>query len=244
MIFLFTDYGCFDHYVGLLKTAIWAHAPSSIVVDLLHQAPVFNIMASAHLLAAMSAQLPNACVCVAVVDPGVGSERGAVVMWADEKWYVGPDNGLFSVLAGRARKVELWRIDWRPENLSVSFHGRDLFAPVAAWIEKGAFPHDKLACVSHLQVGLDSGDLAEVIYIDHYGNLLTGLRAAQVPREITFLFGSHLIKYARVFSVAVHGHLFWYENSLGLVEFALNGSSAAQYLNARIGDQFEIHLAA
>lgn len=242
MIFLFTDYGSFDPYCGLLKAAIWGNAPDAIIVDLLHQAPDFNITASAHMLAAMSDQFPVASVCVAVIDPGVGSERDAVVMRADEKWFVGPDNGLLSVVAGRARKSELWRIDWRPEKLSVSFHGRDLFAPVAAWIEKGAFPHDKLSCIPRLQVVLDSGDRADVIYIDHYGNLLTGLRATQIPRETTFLFGSRWIEHSRVFSDAMPGRLFWYENSFGMVEFALNGSSAAHFLGARIGDQFEIHL--
>jgi hypothetical protein len=242
MIFLFTDYGSFDPYGGLLKAAVWGHAPGAIVVDLLHQAPDFNITASAHMLAAMSVQFPIASVCVAVIDPGVGSERDAVVMRADKKWFVGPDNGLLSVVAGRARKSELWRIDWRPDKLSASFHGRDLFAPVAAWIEKGAFPHDKLACISRFQVGLDSGDLAEVVYIDHYGNLLTGIRAAQIPRETTFLLGSCLIEYSRVFSDAMPGRLFWYENSLGVVEFALNGSSAAHFMGTRIGDQFEIRL--
>lgn len=242
MIFLYTDYGSVDPYPGLMKAAIWERAQGACIVDLLHHAPDFNISASAHLLAAMSSQFPIESICVAVIDPGVGSERDAVVMRADEKWYVGPDNGLLSVVAGRAKSTEMWRIDWRPENLSVSFHGRDLFAPVAAWIEEGAVPHDKLSSISRFKRSLDCGDLSEVVYVDHYGNLLTGVRAAQVRREMTFIFGSHLIEYARVFSEAMPGHPFWYVNSLGLVEFALNGDSAAHFLNAAIGDRFEGYL--
>lgn len=242
MILLFTDYGISDPYCGLMKSVIRDISPDAAIIDLLHHAPDFNILASAHLLAAMSSRISIGSVCVAVVDPGVGSERNAVVMLADEKWFIGPDNGLLSVVAERANKVELWRIDWRPENLSNSFHGRDLFAPIAAWIENGAFPHSKLSDLARLHVSLNSHDLAEVIYIDHYGNILTGVRAIKVTRDTRFIFGSRLITYARVFSDAIPGKPFWYGNSLGLVEFALSGDSAAQFMGASVGDQFEIHL--
>ncbi|MDP2961241.1 MAG: SAM-dependent chlorinase/fluorinase [Sulfurimicrobium sp.] len=242
MILLFTDYGSADPYSGLMRVAIWAHAPDVAIVDLLHEAPSFNTHASAHLLSAMSSCFPIGSVCVAVVDPGVGSARNAVVMHADEKWYVGPDNGLLSVVAGRALQSELWRIDWRPEYLSDSFHGRDLFAPIAAWIDRGAFPHSKLSEIERLNIGLDYSDLAEVIYIDHYGNIMTGMRAAQIQRNAQFLFGSSAIEFARVFSDGLSGRPFWYKNSLGLVEFAINGASAALFLGAQVGDQFEVYL--
>ena len=101
------------------------------VIDLLHDAPSFNVQASAHLLAALSMQIPPGSVTLAVVDPGVGGPRDAVALEADGNWYIGPDNGLLSVLAVRAKACTYWRITWRPEKLSASFHGRDLFAPVA-----------------------------------------------------------------------------------------------------------------
>lgn len=242
MILLFTDYGTSDPYCGLMKAEIWKHAPSSLIVDVLHQAPDFNTLASAHLLAAMSSGFPVGSVCLAVVDPGVGSERAAVVMLADEKWYVGPDNGLLSIVAGRATKVEQWQIAWQPQGLSASFHGRDLFAPIAAWIDVGAFPHGKLNDIARLQVSHDSGELYEVIYIDHYGNLLTGVRAAQVTRTTRFAMGDEHLAFAPVFCDAVPGRPFWYENSLGLVEFALNGASAAVYFGARVGARFGVQL--
>ncbi len=242
MIFLFTDYGLSDPYCGLLRAAIWSHAPGAEIVDLLHCAPDFNAKASAHLLASMSSGFPSGSVCIAVIDPGVGSARDAVVMRADGKWYVGPDNGLLSVVAGRSGIVELWRINWRPQNLSVSFHGRDLFAPVGAALERGTFPSDKVSEISGLQVALNCGDLFEVIFVDHYGNAMTGVRAEPVPHGTVFMMGSRLIGHARVFSEVKPGHLFWYENSLGLVEFALNGTSAAQLLGLRVGDQFKMRL--
>lgn len=243
MILLFTDYGASDPYSGLMKAAILEHAPNAAMLDVLHHAPDFNIAASAHLLAAMSAGFPAGSLCLAIVDPGVGSERDGVVLHADGKWFVGPDNGLLSVLAGRAERWKLWRIDWRPARLSASFHGRDLFAPIAAWIDQGAFPHARLSEIERLRFNLDCGDLAEVIYIDHFGNLLTGMRAGQVPHGSRFKVGSCEINWARVFSDAEPGCLFWYENSLGLVEFALNGASAAQFLGAQVGDQFVMLLA-
>lgn len=239
MIFLFTDYGISDPYCGLMKAAIWLHAPSSTVVDLLHNVPNHNVTSGAHLLAALSSGLPVGSVCLAVIDPGVGSSRDAVVMLADERWYVGPDNGLLSIVAERASNVNFWRIDWKPQHLSASFHGRDLFAPIAAWIEMGAFPHGKLSDVARLQVDLSGSDREEIIYIDHFGNLLTGVRAEKVSLETRFRVGSCVVAYARVFSDAIPGHPFWYENSLGIVEFAVNSGSAAEFLGVRVGDHFE-----
>lgn len=236
MIFLFTDYGAVDLYSGQLHVAIRSHAPGVEIVDLLHTAPNFDVKASAHLLAALLPQFQVACVCLAIVDPGVGSSRDAVVMQADGKWYVGPDNGLLAVVAARASKVELWRITWRPQNLSRSFHGRDLFAPIAAQIEKGDFPHGKLASTLRLQVELDAGDLAEVIYIDHYGNAMTGLRAGSIPHSAKLQLGLVELSYAPVFSEGPDDRPFWYENSIGLIEIALNCGNAAVLLDIKVGD--------
>lgn len=236
MILLFTDYGAHDLYSGQVRAAILAHAPGVEIVDLLHTAPNFDIKSSAHLLAALVPQFQIACVCLAVVDPGVGTRRDAVVMLADEKWYVGPDNGLLSIVAARASKIELWRITWRPEKLSRSFHGRDLFAPIAALIEKGAFPHGKLADTVRLQVAFDAADLAEIIYLDHYGNAITGLRAGAVQQGDKLYLGSAVLSYAPVFADAPEGLPFWYENSIGLIEIALNNGSAAARLGLEVGN--------
>lgn len=237
MIHLFTDYGGADPYVGQVKAAIIALAPQVQVVDLLHSVPNFDIQAGAHLLAALAQQFQIGSVCLAVVDPGVGSTREAVVMLADERWYIGPDNGLLSVVAARASKVELWNIVWRPENISHSFHGRDLFAPIAAWVDIGAFPHGKLADSVSLQVQLDAGDLLKVIYIDHYGNAMTGVRAGVLDYSRRIAAGPETLSYAPVFSDVLRGRGFWYENSLGLVEIAVNRGSAAHQLGLGVGDQ-------
>lgn len=240
MIVLFTDFGVDDVYVGQLKLVLQQQAPSVPVNDLLHSAPNFDARASAHLLAALQAYYPAGSVFTAVVDSSVGSEREAAVLHADGKWFVGPDNGLLSVVAARAQDVLTWRITWQPEKLSASFHGRDLFAPVAAWIAAGSFPVDKLESTPLLQVRLDAGDLAEVIYIDHYGNAMTGLRARHIPRDGRLGVDGREIPYARVFSDAAPGEAFWYGNSIGLAEIAVNRASAAQLLGLRVGQPVDV----
>lgn len=233
-IFLFTDFGSADLYVGQVKTVLQQRAPKEPVIDLLHDAPAFNAKAGAHLLAALTARLPKDSVTLAVVDPGVGSAREPVAVLADDRWLVGPDNGLISVAAARARKCEVRSIGWKPESLSASFHGRDLFAPVAAMLARGDRKRAKLKRAA-LAVTFGADDLGEVIYVDHFGNLLTGLRAGSVPRDRGLTINGRVIRYARVFSEVKAGELFWYENSLGLVEVAANSASAQQLLGSGPG---------
>lgn len=242
MILLFTDYGVADLYVGQIRAVIATHAPCAEVIDLLHVVPNFGIEPGAHLLAALVPQFQLGSVCLAVVDPGVGSNRDAIVMLADEIWYVGPDNGLLSVVAARASRLEVWRISWRPENLSRTFHGRDLFAPIAAWIERGEFPHGKLVDTVSLRVQLEPGDLAEIIYLDHYGNAMTGLRSSSLAPGARIAIGGMELGYAPLFSDAEPGKPFWYGNSIGLVEVAINSASAMDLLNLEIGDTVRVLL--
>ena len=211
------------------------HAPDVAVIDLLHDAPAFNVRAGAHLLAALAAQIPYASVTLAVVDPGVGGARDAVAVDIGGRWFVGPDNGLLSVLAARADSSAVWRITWQPENMAPSFHGRDLFAPVAAKLATSDSFGGKAVRVAGLNVDFGAADLAEIIYIDHYGNAFTGLRAHLLANESRVAVGAQSLDHARVFSAAPAGTVFWYANSLGLVELAGNGCSAAAQLGLAIG---------
>jgi S-adenosylmethionine hydrolase len=174
-------------------------------------------------------------VIIGVVDPGVGSERGAVVVSADGRWCVGPDNGLFSVVAARAPSRKVWRVIGPAAGVSASFHGRDLFAPIAAAIATGRFPNDGIAAATDLEVSLGGDDLAEIVYIDHYGNAWTGLRAAGLSPARSLLAAGREIPHARVFADVPAGAAFWYGNSSGLVEIAVNRASAAETLGLAIG---------
>jgi hypothetical protein len=236
MIFLFTDFGASDLYVGQVKAVLHQRAPGAQVVDLLHEAPAFNVKAGAHLLAALAGRIPAGSVTLAVVDPGVGGARKPVAVLAGDRWFVGPDNGLLSVVAARANQAEAFAIDWKPESLSASFHGRDLFAPIAAMLARGDRQAAGLGRKTGLVHDFGENDLAEIIYVDHYGNAMTGLRAGGVPRHGRLLVNDRSIERARVFSEVPQGEIFWYENSLGLAEIAANAASAAGALGLRIGD--------
>jgi S-adenosylmethionine hydrolase len=175
------------------------------------------------------------CVTLAVVDPGVGGPRAPVATLADRRWFVGPDNGLMSVVVARANTCEAHSIGWRPQALSASFHGRDLFAPVAAMLARGRRKAAKLR-KTQLAVSFGAEDLGEVIYLDHFGSLVTGLRAAAIPPGCRLAAGGRYIPHARVFSEVRQGEVFWYGNSLGLVEIAAHCASAAQALGLKVGD--------
>ena len=238
MIVLFTDFGSHDPYVGQVKARLLEHAPGIPQIDLLHEVPDFNPHAGAHLLAALAPQFPMGSVFLAVVDPGVGTPRGAVVVEADGRWYVGPDNGLLSVVTERSSAAQVWRIAWRPAVLSATFHGRDLFAPVAAAIAQGAFPEDKLERVDQLGVAFDAGDLPRVIYVDHYGNAWTGVRGGAPGMQVSV--AGRALPHAGTYGVAGKGEGFWFVNSVGLVELAVNRGSAAAILGLKVGDLVQV----
>ena len=234
MIVLFTDFGVRDPYVGQVKARLAEHAPAQQVVDLLHEVPDFNAHAGAHLMAAFAPGFPTGSVFLAVVDPGVGTPRDAVVAFAGGRWFVGPDNGLLSVVAARHADTRLWRITWQSPDLSSTFHGRDLFAPIAADIARGEFPGDKLSLTDKLKVEFDAGDLTRVIYIDHYGNAWTGVRG--VLKDARVSAAGQQFRHGDSFGFVGKGEGFWFINSVGLLELAVNRGSAATVFGLKVGD--------
>lgn len=238
MIVLFTDFGSRDPYVGQVKARLAEHAPQHPVVDLLHDVPDFDARAGAHLLAAFAGGLPPGTVFLAVVDPGVGTARDAVVVLAGGRWFVGPDNGLLSVVAARSPDTRIWRIDWRPSGLSHTFHGRDLFAVIAAEIARGTFPSDKLAQRDALGVAFGADDLPQVIYLDHYGNAWTGVR--KVPAHAHVRAAGVSFRHSDSFGFVGCGEGFWFINSVGLLELAVNRGSAAETFGLGLGDPVQV----
>lgn len=238
VIFLFTDFTRDGPYVGQIQAVLAAQAPGVPVIDLMQDAPAFAPKPAAYLLAALAADFPEGAICVGVVDPGVGTARPPVVVEADGRRFVGPGNGLFELVARRATAALTRCIGWRPEALSASFHGRDLFAPVAAMLATGSAPGDLLAPQPAEDIpGADwPDDLPEIIYIDGFGNLMTGLRAGSVPPDATMRAGGAAISPARVFGDAPAAAPFWYANSCGLAEIAVPSGSAAATLGLAIGD--------
>ncbi len=235
MIMLFTDYGWAGPYLGQVQAALHRLAPGEKVINLLADAPRNNPRASAYLLAACSRACgaPPGTIFFAVVDPGVGNfQHQPVIISADGQWYVGPDNGLFDLVCRRAAEVQCWHIDYRPETLSASFYGRDLYAPTAARLSSNEIPSVKTLWKDRHDW---PDDLAEIIYIDHFGNCMAGVRAEMPEHNRVIRVNGFAVSYAHTFSSVPPGAAFWYCNSQKLVEIAVNGGSAAELLDLDIG---------
>lgn len=236
MIFLFTDYGLEGPYIGQVETVLYQQAPNAKVINLMADAPRNNPKASAYLLASLVSHTSEGSILFCVVDPGVGSNKDKpVVLKIDNRWFVGPDNGLFDIVARQAKEIEAWEITWQPEQLSNSFHGRDLYAPVCAMLENmESIPGDK---VDWRDSHHWSDDLYEVIYIDHFGNCMTGIHSYNTPKQAILKINGREIYNADTFSNVQAGQGFWYENSNGLLEIAINQGSACEVFGIKVGNE-------
>jgi S-adenosylmethionine hydrolase len=205
----------------------------------MHDAPTFNPRSSAYLLAALIGDFPKETVFLCIVDPGVGTgERKPVVVKADDYWFVGPDNGLFNVVAKRASHLDYWDITWQPEKLSSTFHGRDLFAPVAALLSNGKMYNLNQDHYPAERILPDwDDDLSEIIYIDNYGNCMTGIRASSLAMDVKIEVANQLLVRQTTFASVPVGGAFWYENSSGLVELAMNRQSISKKLRLEEGNK-------
>lgn len=233
-VFLFTDFSVSGPYTGQVIAAVMQHDARIPVVDLMHDAPLMRPDLAAYLLPAVCGVLADDAVVVAVVDPGVGSERAALIVDTERGTFVGPDNGLLSRLPS-IQAVSV--IDWRPLELSASFHGRDLFAPVASRVALGE-PLASHPIKTDQMVGGDwPATRHEIIYIDGYGNGVSGIDGKKIREINRITIKGRRIPSAETFSCVPFGELFWYRNSLGLIEVAQNGGSAADVLSLALGDK-------
>ncbi len=239
-IALLTDFGVGSLYTGQMQMALkeCCATISLTIVDLVSDLPKFRPDLAAYLLPALTAHFSKQWLSLCVVDPGVGSSRRALALKADDQWFVGPDNGLLAQVADRASKCQWWTLPL-PNTSSATFHGRDLFAPEAAHILIHGEPTGEPIADVDI-VGSDwPSELPKIIYIDHYGNLMTGVRANSISLTREFCIGGYLLNNATTFSDLPEGVPFWYKNSIGLVEFAVNKSRADRLLGLALGETFE-----
>lgn len=254
-IFLLTDYGLEDAYAGVVRAVIAGAAPGVLVMDLTHRVPRGDITAGALQLWSAASYLPTPCVVVAVVDPGVGTERRPLCVTAGARALVGPDNGLLWPAAHRLAAPGLpiaWVLD-RPEYwrfpVSSTFHGRDVFAPVAAALASGT-PAHRLGTMVETWERLElptavagKGRITgEVIWVDAFGNAVTSiaeqqLNCLQAPR--IHAGGRDLGPLRRCYAEVGQGQVLALVGSTGLLEVAVNGGSAAHLLGLARGDQVE-----
>jgi S-adenosylmethionine hydrolase len=204
-------------------------------VTLMADAPMFDPQSAGILLSRLSHELPPHTLILAVVDPGVGGERRPLMINNGKHLLVGPDNGLFIPILRHAQACEIETITWRPHRLSDSFHGRDLFAPVAARLATGEEVEGAPLRLEEMVGYASAIDVNRIIYIDHYGNAMTGIDAETIRDDQCFYVNDIALHYARTFSEVHQGQPFWYRNANGLVEFAVNRGSATQLLGLKLG---------
>ncbi len=234
MIALFTDFGASGPYTGQMEAVIYQYAPEAKIIRLVDNAPTGNPLLSSYFLAALSRYFPQNTVFLSVIDPGVGGERMPVVLKANEQFYVGPENGLFNTLAVQSESPVWYKITWQPDNSSTSFHGRDIFAPVAAMISKGRI-RQIAEPVQAINLEHWQADLGKIIYFDHYGNAITGLRYQESMEHKLLKVGRLVLERADTFCMVKENQSFWYKNSCGLVEIAVNRGNASVQLQLELG---------
>jgi hypothetical protein len=259
MIALCTDFGRRDAYVAQMKGAILTINPRVRLIDLNHDLGHFDIRGAAYVLAASSRFFPAGTVFVAVVDPGVGSARRPLVVQTHaDKWYVGPDNGLFSRVIEheglRLSHALVTPVYFRAAKVSATFHGRDIFAPVAAHLTLGVLPQQLGPRVTDVVLLPQSppqvvGDdiLGEVVHIDHFGNVISNIGLAlldhlQPGQQIVCDIAGHVypMPFVRTYADGVPDHLISLVNSDDAFELAMPGASAAARLGARVGDRLRL----
>jgi len=252
IITLTTDFGYRDPFVGIMKGVIYGINPQAQVVDLSHGIAAQDITAAALLLSHSVPYFPRETIHVVVVDPGVGSTRRALLLESDGIYLIGPDNGVLSVateLNRPTRIVNLSKSDYRLQPTSSTFHGRDIFAPAAAYLSLGVAPEalgetvDNFIRLSLPKVLIAEGTLnGEIIYIDAFGNLFTNIRADDL-RELSnepvrIILGDLSIPgLAPSYAAVKPGNYVALINSWGLLEIAVCQESAQKRSGAQIADK-------
>jgi S-adenosylmethionine hydrolase len=250
LITLLTDFGTRDAFVGIMKGVILSLAPTARVIDLSHDVPPQDIRAGALILRSAVPFFPQGTIHVAVVDPGVGSHRRAVVVETRDAFFVGPDNGLLSLAAppeSVVRAFHLTNSQYFLPRLSHTFHGRDVFAPVAAHLLRGVPPEllgPSIPTIEQLPLPLvertETQLTGGVIAIDHFGNLITNITEVDLlpfPRETLWVsIGPVQIQgLAATYATVPPGAIAALINSWGMLEIAVRNGSAAQQLRTPVG---------
>lgn len=256
VITLTTDFGTADGFVGAMKGVILSVSPAAVIIDITHDIPPQDIRAGAFALETALPHFPPSCIHVVVVDPGVGSARAALLVETEQGRFLAPDNGVLTGVVPESGAARIFTLDrpayWRPR-VSATFHGRDVFAPVAAHLAHG---------VKAEELGTPRADLtrlpwprphrcgqgirAEVIHVDRFGNLITSLRLEDLGPEPQRA-GFHVRNLA-VCGITSHyaagKGLMAVVNSGGRIEIALPSASAARTLNVGVGEEIRVTLPA
>jgi S-adenosylmethionine hydrolase len=266
VITLTTDFGNKDYFVASMKGVILSIHPRSQIVDLSHEVDPYNVAAAAYLLKSSYRYFPEGTVHVVVVDPGVGSTRRPILVHGDSNYFVGPDNGVFSYIYREVKSIRIVHLTSQEYFLSpaqqqalpsTTFHGRDIFAPVSAWLVKGIDP---------LKLGQEIRDpvklpLAEpgwiddktlegrIVYIDRFGNLITNITRTHLPvandqtKEVfRIILKGKTIAFKGFYAAGKPGESCALMNSCGHLEVFINLGDARQQLGVLVGELIRVEV--
>lgn len=259
VITLTSDFGTADYFVGAVKGAILTINPDAQIVDISHEVPAHDIESAAFTLLAACSSFPPGTIHVAVVDPGVGSSRRSILVRSREQLFVGPDNGIFSYVSDNSRQplntpeaFHLTNSEYFSQAVSHTFHGRDVFAPVAAALSTGVKPEElgtKITDYIRLpalrpQISQNGDIAARVIHIDRFGNCITNITAAELSAGMIAagaklrINGKVVKSFRNFFAEGTAGRdtVFGIWGSAGFLEIAAANQSAAKHLSANRGD--------
>ncbi len=255
IITLTTDFGLRDSYVGAMKGVVLSIAPNAQLVDIAHEVPPHDIIHGAFVIAQAAPHFPKGTIHIGVIDPGVGSTRKPICVECDGQFFVGPDNGLFAIFAhatGRWRAYQLTNPKYFRPTISSTFHGRDIFAPVAAHLACGVAPKNFGPLLDHPKplelpqlITEDNKLTGEVIYIDHFGSAITNIRRNDLPRAnvqhvSVQIDGTTITGLSQTYEDRASGESVALMGSADLLEIAIRDGNAADELDLQHGSQVTV----
>jgi S-adenosylmethionine hydrolase len=255
-ITLTTDFGDADHFVGAMKGVIASILPEARIYDITHAVAPFDVLDGALTVANGYRYWPAGTIHVVVVDPGVGTARRPLLVRAGTQFFIAPDNGVLSLVVERESEVRAWHITaerFFVHPVSRTFHGRDIFAPSAAWLARNGQPEGFGPEVTDYErLALPKPEITtnairgRILRADHFGNLLTNLRPEDAPRLAAGAVfrlkagRAEITRMATTFGEAARGEPCLIEGSSGYLEIAANRASAAEITGAGAGSDFVI----
>ena len=256
IITLTTDFGTTDIFVGLMKGVILSINPDAKVIDITHDIEPQYVYAGAFLLSSAYRYFPQGTIHVGVIDPGVGSERRAIAVETERYYFVAPDNGLLSYALCKEKvccAVNLTNPKYFLPQISNTFHGRDIFAPVAAHLSRGVALNSlgkRITNIARIPISTpdtsESEIVGQIIYVDRFGNLITNIsqrlfESVQNGRDfMIFVKDRQIQRICRAYAESSAGELLGIFSSFGNLEIAINEGNAAESLEVKRGDSIKI----
>ena len=258
IITLTTDFGLKDPYVAEMKAVILSICPNATIVDISHEIEKFNIPMGAYVLASATPFFPEETIHVAVVDPGVGTRRDPILVRTNRDCFVGPDNGILSLVARNTDEMKIYRITNRElmlKEISNTFHGRDIFAPAAAHLANGTSPREfgsrlsKVTELSFAKITKKKNMLRGlVIHVDDFGNIISNVEKKELePLEFGQMIDLKLnktrvrLRLCRTYAEVEHGKPLATIGSGNLLEVCTNKGNASETFGVKMGDKITLY---